>query len=82
MMIIEAVILYLKGKPLPRFNDSFSSIANGLLSLIHGYVYILTHYSSPLMRPPLLMRPMRPPLIMRPMRPLLLVRPMRPPFLE
>ena len=74
MMIIEAVILYLKGKPLPRFNDSFSSIANGLLSLIHGYVYILTHYSIP----PL----MRPPLIMRPMRPLLLVRPMRPPFLE
>jgi len=55
MVIIEAVILYLKGKPLPRFNDSFSSIANGLLSLMHGYVYILTRYNSlPLMRPPLL----------------------------
>lgn len=39
MLIIEAVILYLKGKPLPRFNDSFSSIANGLLSLMHGLLF-------------------------------------------
>ena len=35
LMILEVPILFLQGKKLPRFNDGFSSIANGLLSLLH-----------------------------------------------
>lgn len=39
MVVFEGIILYLQGKPLPRFNDGFSSVANGLLSLLHGLLF-------------------------------------------
>ncbi|XP_071154750.1 alkylglycerol monooxygenase-like isoform X1 [Mytilus edulis] len=39
MIIIEAIVRYIQGKPLPRFNDGFSSVANGLLSLMHGLLF-------------------------------------------
>ncbi|XP_061182828.1 alkylglycerol monooxygenase-like [Saccostrea echinata] len=55
LIILEIPILYLRGKRLPRFNDSFGSLANGLLSLLHGllfrsvelatYIWVYEHYN-------------------------------------
>ncbi|XP_048727922.1 alkylglycerol monooxygenase-like isoform X2 [Ostrea edulis] len=39
LIILEIPILYLRGKRLPRFNDSFGSLANGILSLLHGLLF-------------------------------------------
>ncbi|KAK3106255.1 hypothetical protein FSP39_016156 [Pinctada imbricata] len=39
LMLLEIPILLVKGKKLPRFNDGFSSIANGLLSLLHNLLF-------------------------------------------
>nr|XP_022314509.1 alkylglycerol monooxygenase-like isoform X2 [Crassostrea virginica] len=39
LVILEIPILYWRGKKLPRFNDSFGSLANGLLSLLHGLLF-------------------------------------------
>ena len=38
LIVLESVLLFCQGKPLPRFNDSFTSMANGLLSTLHRYV--------------------------------------------
>ena len=35
LIVLESVLLFCQGKPLPRFNDSFSSLSNGLLSILH-----------------------------------------------
>ncbi|XP_062612863.1 alkylglycerol monooxygenase-like [Saccostrea cucullata] len=55
LIILEVPILYLRGKRLPRFNDSFGSLANGLLSLLHGllfrsvelvtYIWVYEHFN-------------------------------------
>jgi hypothetical protein len=36
LIIMEWAVLYIKGETLPRLNDSFSSLSNGVLSLLHG----------------------------------------------
>lgn len=39
LILLECVLLFCQGKPLPRLNDSYTSLANGLLSILHRFVY-------------------------------------------
>ncbi|KAK3592480.1 hypothetical protein CHS0354_014978 [Potamilus streckersoni] len=39
LAMTELVVLVIQKRELPRFNDSFSSVAHGLLSLLHGLLF-------------------------------------------
>ncbi|OWF35691.1 Alkylglycerol monooxygenase [Mizuhopecten yessoensis] len=39
LALIEIPILYLQGRPLPRFNDTFSSLAAGVVSQFHNLLF-------------------------------------------
>ncbi|XP_064614700.1 alkylglycerol monooxygenase-like isoform X2 [Liolophura sinensis] len=39
LIIIECLILFLQGRPLPRANDGMSSLSAGLVSLLHSLVF-------------------------------------------
>lgn len=39
LILLECVLLFCQGKPLPRLNDSYTSLANGLLSILHSLLF-------------------------------------------
>ncbi|XP_060564635.1 alkylglycerol monooxygenase-like [Ruditapes philippinarum] len=46
LIIMEWAVLYIKGETLPRLNDSFSSLSNGVLSLLHGLLFRSTELAA------------------------------------
>ncbi|XP_060068815.1 alkylglycerol monooxygenase-like [Ylistrum balloti] len=46
LVMIEIPILFVQGKPLPRFNDTFSSLAAGIISEFHNLLFRGTNLAT------------------------------------